>query len=142
MYSRAAPAQHDDLSRGAPHDVRAHISDVPSFQVRVARVAHAAWTIEIIGCLDLATAPLLDTALALRTVPPHLPLQIELDLQGVASLDAIGLDALHAVAADLETAGAQVTLVGGERQVRRLLQFADEQCWLTATPIGVRAHPA
>lgn len=109
----------------------------PPFQVRCRRLAHDVWRIEVAGGLDLFSAPLLDAALlrAFRAMPPHVQLDVEVDLQGLTFLDSCGLDALHAAVADLDASGVQVTVGGARRQVRRLLRSAAEQDWLATGPI-------
>lgn len=99
------------------------------------------WVIEIIGGLDLSTAPALDTLPVLPAVPPHVLTHVEVDLCALTFCDTAGLRALDAAVAGLQAAGAQVTVVGARRQVRTLLMCAAEHCWLTAAPILAAATP-
>lgn len=123
-------------------DVRATLHPDSPFRVRSHRVARNVLVIEINGDLDLFTAPLLGTSMALHIDPSDVPAHVEVDLQGLTFCDTPGLDALHAAVTGLEASGTQVTVVGAQRPVRRLLQFAAEHGWIIAGPILAAATPA
>lgn len=120
--------------------------DVPDspFAVRALRLDHDMVLVEIVGALDIGTAPLVDRAgrslvADLATEPG---VYVRLDLSELTFCDTAGLDAISAAISALETTGAQVDVVGARRQVRRLLLFAADHCWLTNGSLAAAAGSA
>lgn len=109
----------------------------PPFQVCAARGAGGPLIVRIIGGLDMWTAPLFDADVATMSASASASgvRTVEIDLTDLTFLDTAGLDALHAAVAGLEAGGAQVTVGGARREVRRLLRFAAEHCWLADGPL-------
>lgn len=151
MRTPAAPIEPDDRAGAPDHapdrpapparsittppDIRRESQHTAPFRVRSCRIANDVLSVEIIGALDACTAPLRDQPLALGLEPSEVPAHVEIDLQGLAFLDTCGLDVLSATVTGLEQAGAEVVVVGACHEVRKLLAFAAEHCWLTAGPI-------
>ncbi|MGH3745492.1 MAG: sodium-independent anion transporter [Mycobacteriales bacterium] len=103
--------------------------------MRSYRIAAGVLVLELLGGLDLDTAPLLEGAVASRVGPLDSPSHVEVDLEGLTFLDTSGLDALQAAVASLESAGVTVTVAGARRQVRRLLGIAAAHGWLASGPM-------
>lgn len=116
----------------------------PPFAVRALRLDHDMVVVEIVGALDIGTAPLVDRAadslaVELATEPG---VYVRVDLSGLMFCDTAGLDALSAAISTLEATRAQVDVVGARRQVRRLLLFAADHCWLTNGSLAAAAGSA
>lgn len=120
---------------------RFEVPETP-FLVRSLRLDHDVVIIDIAGELDIGSAPLLDEArhtivAGLDTVPGA---HVRVELAELTFCDTAGLDALSAAVAALEAVGAQVAVSGAGRQVRWLLAFAADHCWLSSGPLAAAAY--
>lgn len=120
---------------------RLEVPETP-FLVRSVRLDHDVVIIDIAGELDIDSAPLLDEARHAIAVSlgAAAGAQVRIELAALAFCDTAGLDALSAAVAALEAIGAQVTVSGACRQVRRLLAFAADHCWLSSGPLAAAAY--
>lgn len=107
---------------------------VTPFEVRLNWLADDVLTIKAFGDLDLYTATLFDAALTqvLADVSAEPGMYVQVDLAGLSFCDSAGLDCLNAAVAALETAGAQLGVLGARGHVGWLLSFAAERGWLTS----------
>ncbi|HEY5334578.1 MAG TPA: STAS domain-containing protein [Mycobacteriales bacterium] len=105
----------------------------PPFVVRALHLDDDMVVVEIVGGLDIGTAPLVDPAgdSLVADLAAESGMYVRIDLAGLTFCDTAGLDSLSAAIGALEATGAQVDVVGARRQVRRLLLFAADHCWLT-----------
>ena len=83
------------------------------------------------GELDLATAPLLASALDAQAAGCQ---QLELDLGGLVFCDLVGLTALEHAQQRLRDRGCQMTVYGIHGQLRRLLEIEGLRSALSAAP--------
>ncbi|MDX6555658.1 MAG: hypothetical protein QOD86_1853 [Miltoncostaeaceae bacterium] len=95
------------------------------------------------GELDLATTPMLKTALALLHAGGACPLVV-LDLAGVGFMDGAGLRCITRAARRLSDRGVALAVTHPSRPVRRLLELCDPGGllrWDGSNPGRLRAAP-
>ena len=103
-----------------------------AFTVRIEEHAGAAVVIPT-GELDLATAPVLEAALA-KAFASEGPPRVVLDLRELEFIDSSGLRTLLTARRQAEDAGAEFSLVAGHRGLERTLEIAGVHKVFTWTP--------
>jgi anti-sigma B factor antagonist len=94
----------------------------PRFEIATVAAAPPMVHMTVSGEVDLATAPVLLSAL-LKAIEEHHPRTLELDLAQVTFLDAQGVSALLRAHHAARAVSSAVRLVRPQRHVRRVLEL-------------------